>query len=90
MSHAVFRRTFLPANSPTKLSQSMYDVYAIVHTSFEISFDDFAELNYLLQVPSPIGEPDKKGVLCFYFFKQHGILDPKQAQGPKGEPTDSF
>ena len=29
-------------------------------------------------------------MLCFYFFKQHAVLDPKQAQGPKGELLDSF
>mmetsp|Transcript_7782 Transcript_7782/g.9373 ORF Transcript_7782/g.9373 Transcript_7782/m.9373 type:complete len:102 (+) Transcript_7782:181-486(+) len=79
MSHAVFRRTFLPANSPTKLSQYLYEIYSIVHSSFEISYDDFAEINYLLQAPCPIGTPDKKAVLCFYFFKQHTVLDPKQA-----------
>mmetsp|Transcript_39660 Transcript_39660/g.51970 ORF Transcript_39660/g.51970 Transcript_39660/m.51970 type:complete len:102 (+) Transcript_39660:181-486(+) len=79
MSHAVFRRTFLPANSPTKLSQYLYEIYSIVHSSFEISYDDFAEINYLLQAPCPIGTPDKKAVLCFYFFKQHAVLDPKQA-----------
>jgi len=90
MSHAVFRRTFFPSNTPTHLSLRIYEIYSIVHSSKEINFEDFAELNYMLKAQQPQGHPDKKAVLYFYFFKQHAVLDPRQAQGPKGEPSDSF
>ena len=50
MSHAVFRRTFLPSNTPTMLSQKLFDIYSIVHSSKELNFDDFAELYYLIKV----------------------------------------
>ena len=83
MSHAVFRRTFLPPNTPTLLSRKIFEIYAITHSSKELNFDDFVELNYLIKTPGPImgagGRQNKKALLCFYFFKQHGILDAKQA-----------
>ena len=52
MSHAVFRRTFLPANTPTMLSKKLFEIYGIVHSSKELNFDDFAELHYLLKLSS--------------------------------------
>ena len=76
------------------LSKKLFDIYAILHSSKELNFDDFAEINYLLKSPAPLdqskGIANKRAVLCFYFFKQHAILDPKQAQGQKGELDDSF
>ena len=81
MSHAVFRRTFLPTNTPMLLSKKLFDIYAIMHNSKELNFDDFVEVHYLLKSQRPMdgatGIPNKKAILCFYFFKQHGILDAK-------------
>ena len=54
MSHAVFRRTFLPANTPMLLSKKLYDIYAIMHSSKELNFDDFVELYYLLKAQRPL------------------------------------
>jgi len=94
MSQAVFRRTFLPANTPSNLCQKLFEIYAIVHSSKEINFEDFAELHYLLKMQSPVaaspGHVNKKAVLYFYFMKQHQVLDPRQVQGSKGEMTDGF
>ena len=49
MSHAVFRRTFLPTNTPMLLSKKLFEIYAIMHSSKELNFDDFVELHYLLK-----------------------------------------
>ena len=73
MSHAVFRRTFLPTNTPMLLSKKLFEIYAIMHSSKELNFDDFVELYYLLKTQRPMdgaqGVANKKAVLCFYFFK---------------------
>lgn len=92
MSHAVFRRTFFPSNTPVLLSEKLYAIYAISHSSKELSFDDFAELYYLLKVQRDDvrSSPNRRAILCFYFFKQHSILDPKQALNAKGAMDDSF
>ena len=50
MSHAVFRRTFLPSNTPTMLSKKMFEIYAFLHSSKELNFDDFAEIYFLLKI----------------------------------------
>lgn len=74
------------------LSKKLFDIYAVVHSSKELNFDDFAELYYIiktLQSEVP-GQRNLRAILCFYFFKQHGILDQKQALGSKGDMQDSF
>ena len=92
MSHQIFRKTFLPTNTPTMLSKKLFDIYAVVHSSKELNFDDFAELYYIIktQQSEVPGQRNLRAILCFYFFKQHGILDQKQALGSKGDMQDSF
>ena len=48
----MFRRTFLPANTPLPFSQKLFDVYASTHSSKEMNFDDFLEVYYLVHFDS--------------------------------------
>ena len=79
MSHAVFRRTFLPPNAPATLSLKLFDTYAAAHSSKELTFEDFAELHFLLKVDRALqvaaGHETKSAMLCFYFYKQHALRD---------------
>ena len=50
MSHAMFRRTLFPQNAPLKLTRTLYDIYALTHSSKEMNFEDFIEVYFLITV----------------------------------------
>lgn len=75
LSHAAFRRVFLPSNAPTSLSQKLYEVYASSHSSREMNFDDFLEVYYLTHFDhytAPETMRQRRAQLYFHLFKQHG------------------
>ena len=80
LSHAAFRRVFLPSNAPTSLSQKLYEVYASSHSSREMNIDDFLEMYFLTHFDSssaPESMRHRRAQLYFYVFKQHGNATQK-------------
>ena len=71
----MFRRTFLPANTPIQFSQKLYDVYGLNHSSREMNFDDFLEVYYLVHFDGQQAHKSvasRRAQLYFHIFKQHG------------------
>ena len=62
LSMDVFRRTFLPANTPVVLAQKLYNIYANAHHSKQMDFDDFLEVYYLVHSDQTINQKSKKTV----------------------------
>ena len=72
LSHAMFRRVFLPSNTPTSLSQKIFEVYASSHSSKEMNFDDFLEMYFLTHFDSSKASEamrQRRAQLYFYVFK---------------------
>ena len=46
----MFRRTLFPQNAPLKLTRTLYDIYALTHSSKEMNFEDFIEVYFLITV----------------------------------------